>query len=253
MRKSSFWLAFFISFLVINLNLEAAKKIRLRYNLKKGDKAKYNLVINGKTTVSAMKQQQTTDLLTKMKISQNVNNVAKNGKISVQTKILDGSITVNGQTTKLPAIGQVINMEMLPNGQVVKSEGFDNQQNLSQMQIKFPSRPVGIGDSWKSKVVPNPALPIPLNIKYAIVGFQKVMGRSCVIIQSTVTTGKNKEEGIDLKVRAKGKIFFDYNHGIMVKNQVQTKMNMVMSNQIDGKMEKIVTNMEMRLQMYLLK
>ncbi|MFC1745417.1 hypothetical protein ACFL35_15595 [Candidatus Riflebacteria bacterium] len=111
-------------------SLPGSTRVKLRYNLKRGDKAKYNLVINGKTTVSAMKQQQTTALLTKMKISQNVKNVARNGKISVQTKILDGSITVNGKKTKLPAIGRVINMEMLPNGQVIKSEGFDNQQNL---------------------------------------------------------------------------------------------------------------------------
>ncbi|MFC1743413.1 hypothetical protein ACFL35_05410 [Candidatus Riflebacteria bacterium] len=120
------------------------------------------------------------------------------------------------------------------------------------MQIRFPASPVGIGDSWQSKVVPNPALPIPLNINYKIVGFQNVVGKSCVIIQSTVTTGKNKEEGIDLKVRAKGKIYFDYQHGIMVKNEVQTKMHLDMISQIAGKMTRIITNMEMRLRMYLI-
>jgi hypothetical protein len=232
----------------------AAEKVLLQYNPAPGTTAKYKMVIRGNTVVTAMQRAQRTNLETTMSLEQKVTGVDKQGNIEMTTTITEGTITVNNTPTQLPAIGQVIKVKMAKNGEVIQSEGMDPQANFNQMQIKFPEKPVTVGDSWESTIQPNPQLPIPLQVKYTILGFETVDGHECVKLQSTVTSDQGAAGSINLRVNANGKIWFAHKKGIMVKNEVASNMVMIMENDMGGgKKEKIDTRMNLNLNMSLVK
>lgn len=232
----------------------SAQKVLLQYNPAPGTTAKYQMVIRGNTTVTAMQRAQKTNLETTMTLEQKVTGVDRDGNIDMTTTILSGLITVNNVPTPIPAEGQIIKVKMAKDGEVLETSGMDSQANFNQMQIKFPQKPVGVGDSWESTIQPNPQLPIPLNVKYTILGFETVEGHECVKLQSRVSSEQGSAGSINLKVNADGKIWFSYKKGIMVKNEVASNMTMVMENDMGGgRMEKIDTRMNLNLNMNLIK
>jgi len=238
----------------IALSASAAGKVLLEYNPKPGTVTKYKMNIRGNTVVTAMKRAQKTKLETAMSLVQKVTGVDAKGNIDMTTTITDGTITVNDTPTKLPAIGQIIKVTMAKNGEVIQTAGMDDQANFNQMQIKFPSKPIGAGDSWSSTINPNPQLPIPLNVKYTVEGFETVSGYKCVKLRSDVSSSQGTAGSINLRVRAVGQIWFAYEAGIMVKNEVQSNMFMTMENDMGGgRKEKIDTRMNLTLRMGIVK
>ncbi|MBF0408498.1 MAG: hypothetical protein HQM10_14195 [Candidatus Riflebacteria bacterium] len=236
-------------FLGLVAGASAQDKVLLQYSPKPGTTTKYKMNLQGTTVVTAMQRAQKTELKTDMGIEQKITGVDPKGNIEMATTITDGSITVNGTPTPLPAVGQVIKVKMAKNGEVISSEGMDSQTNFQNMQIKFPEKPTGIGESWEATISPNPQLPIPLKVKYTLLGFETVDGFDCAKLESVVTTDKGGAAGsINLNVKANGKIWFAHKDGIMVKNEVISTMNMVMENDMGGgKKEKIETRMNLKL------
>ncbi len=232
----------------------AAEKVLLQYNPAPGTTAKYKMNIRGNTIVTAYKRAQRTNLETSMTIKQDVTGVDQQGNVEMATTIIDGTITVNNTPTQLPNIGQIIKVKMAKNGEIISSTGMDQQGNFNQMQIKFPSKPVGVGDSWDSNIKPNPQLPIPMEVKYTVVGFENVGGEECVKLKSQVTSSQGSAGSINLKVKANGNIWFAYKKGIMIQNEVTSNMIMIMENDLGGgKKEKIETRMNLSLKMGLTK
>ena len=231
----------------------ASGKVLLQYSPKPGTTTKYKLEIRGATTVTAMNRAQKTDLETLMSLTQKITGVDAKGNVSMQTEITQGTITVNKVPTPLPVTGQVIKVKMAKDGEVLESEGMDQQGNFQQMQIKFPNRPIGVGETWETVINPNPQLPIPLKVKYTLVGFETVDGYECAKLQSIVTTDNGQAGSISLNVKADGKIWFAHKEGIMVKNEVVSTMVMIMENDVGGKKEKIDTRMNLNLRMGIVK
>lgn len=247
----------FLSVLVlvsVAFTATAAEKVLLQYNPAPGTTAKYKMNIRGNTIVTAYRRAQRTNLETAMTIEQKVTGVDRQGNIDMATTILDGTITVNNTPTQLPNTGQKINVKMARDGEILSSSGMDQQGNFNQMQIKFPRKPVGVGDSWTSTIKPNPQLPIPMNVKYTVVGFEKMNGMDSVKLKSEVTSSQGAAGSINLDVKANGMIWFAYNKGIMIKNEVTSNMVMIMENDLGGgKKEKIETRMNLSLKMGLIK
>ena len=251
-------ISIFLSVLVlvsVAFTATAQEKVLLQYNPAAGTTAKYKMNIRGNTIVTAYQRAQRTNLETAMTIEQKVTGVDKDGNVDMATTILDGTITVNNTPTQLPNIGQIISVKMAKNGEILSSTGMDQQGgNFNQMQIKFPNKPVGVGESWTSNIPANPQLPIPMNVKYTVMGFEKVGGEDCVKLQSDVSTAQGAAGSINLDVKANGNIWFAYKKGIMIKNEVTSNMLMVMENDLGaGKKEKIETRMNLSLNMGLTK
>jgi len=233
----------------------AQEKVLLEYNPAPGTTAKYKMNIRGNTIVTAYKRAQRTNLETAMTIEQKVTGVDKDGNIDMATTILDGTITVNNTPTVLPNLGQIISVKMAKDGEIISSSGMDQQGgNFNQMQIKFPKEQVGVGSSWTSNIAPNPQLPIPMNVKYTVMGFEKVGGEECVKLQSEVSSAQGSAGSINLDVKANGNIWFAYKKGIMIKNEVTSNMVMMMENDLGGgKKETIETRMNLSLTMGIVK
>jgi hypothetical protein len=247
----------FLSVLVlvsVAFTATAAEKVLLQYTPAPGTTAKYKMNIRGNTIVTAYRRAQRTNLETAMTIEQKVTGVDRQGNIDMATTILDGTITVNNTPTQLPNTGSIINVKMAKDGEIISSSGMDQQGNFNQMQIRFPKKPVGVGDNWSSTIQPNPQLPIPMNVKYTVMGFEKRDGFDCVKLKSEVTSSQGSAGSINLDVKANGMIWFAHKKGIMVQNEVTSNMIMIMENDLGGgKKEKIETRMNLNLKMGLTK
>ncbi len=249
MKRLSVFLAVLL-LVSIALTANAQGKVLLQYNPDAGTSTKYKMNIKGNTIVTAYGKNQQTNLETAMVIQQKVTGKDKDGNIDMDTTILEGKITVNGTPTTIPNIGEIIKVKMAKDGTIISQSGMDQGMGNNQMQIKFPTNPVGVGDTWTTKMEPNPSLPIPMETVYTVEGFEKVGGEDCVRLKSEVSTSKNNTGSINLEVKANGKIWFAYKKGIMMQNEVTSTMLMVMQQDLgNGKKENITTRMKLGLKM----
>lgn len=225
--------------------------IQLRYQSKAGDKASYQMVMEGHTSVFVGDRTQKTDLKTEIFLTQETNEVTDAGVISVTTVIDSGRIEVNSTPSVIPNVGQRVKTEMHPNGAIINTQGLNNPNlNLSQMQLIFPDKAVEIGSSWENDIPPSLQVPVGLHVVYKVVGFEKIKGLDCVKIQSEVRSGKESNiEGLSLDVKADGIIFFAYQKGMMVQNEVKSTMNMILKRVVNNKSESIITKMNMDMKM----
>ena len=232
----------------------AADKVILQYAPKAGTTVKYKMSINGNTIVTAYQKANKQNLTTDMTIQQKITGVDKEGNVDIETTVLNGTITVNDTPTTVPNMGQIINVKMAKDGRIISQSGAGADQNMNQMQIQFPTKAVSVGDKWTSKIEANPSMPIPMETTYTIVGFEKVAGRDCAKIKSEVKSVQPSSGSVNLQVSADGFIWFAYKDGYMVRNEVKSKMRMIMENDLGGgKKEKIETRMELALKMDLTK
>jgi hypothetical protein len=254
MKRLSVFLAVLL-LVSVALTAHAQGKVLLQYSPDAGTTTKYKMNIKGNTIVTAGEQKQQTNLETAMVIQQKVTGKDKAGNIDMETAILEGKITVNGTPTTLPNVGEIITVKMAKDGTIISQSGMDQGgMNNNSMQIKFPSNPVGVGDTWTTKIEPNPQLPIPMETVYTVEGFEKIAGEDCVRLKSEVSTAKNNTGSINLEVKANGKIWFAYKKGIMIQNEVVSNMLMVMQQDLgNGKKENITTRMKLSLKMGLTK
>jgi hypothetical protein len=250
MKRLSVFLAVLL-LVSIAFTASAQTKVLLQYNPDAGTTTKYKMNIKGNTIVTAYGKNQQTNLETAMTIQQKVTGKDKDGNIDMETAILEGRITVNGSPTTLPTVGQLIQVKMAKDGTIISQSGMEQgDMTNNQMQIKFPTNPIGVGDTWTTKLEPNPQLPIPMETIYTVEGFEKVGGEDCVRLKSEVTTPKSNTGSINLDVKASGKIWFAYKKGIMMQNEVVSNMMMVMQQDLgNGKKESITTRMKLTLKM----
>ncbi len=228
----------------------AADKVVLQYAPKAGTTTKYKMTISGNTTVTAYQKVQRTTLETLMTIQQKIAGIDKEGNVDIETTVLDGTITVNNTPTTVPNMGQIINVKMAKDGRIISQSGSGADQNMNQMQIQFPTKAVSVGDKWTNKIEANPQMPIPMETTYTVVGFEKVAGRDCAKIKSEVKSVQPSSGSVNLQVGADGFIWFAYKEGYMVRNEVKSKMKMIMENDLGGgKKEKIETRMDLSLKM----
>jgi len=118
------------------------------------------------------------------------------------------------------------------------------------MQLIFPDDPVEIGSSWSNKIPPSLQVPVALEVTYKILGFETIKDFKCIKVVSQVRSGKtSKIEGLKLDVTADGVIYFAYEKGLMVKNEVKSAMSMVLKRVVNNKAESIITKMKMDMKM----
>jgi hypothetical protein len=225
-----------------------AEGIKLQYSSTPGDKAAYQMLIEGKTTVFVGDRTQTSSIKTEMFLTQNVG-AFNNGIITLKTKIDSGTINVNGQPSPIPMIGQEVVTDMKRDGTIVANSGFQGL-DLKSMQLVFPDKELNVNDSWTSDIPATDNVPVDLKVTYTVVGVEKIKDQDCVKIQSKVRSGTTtKIEGLTLNVQADGNIYFAYKAGRMMKNDVKSQMNMILKRVVNNQEQRIITKMEMDMRM----
>jgi len=222
--------------------------VKLRYSTTKGDTSTYQVVMDGQTSVFISERSNKTSMKTEMFLTQKVVDY-NDGLVTLLTSIDSGSININGQQTPLPNIGQKVTSEMKTNGDIVSTSGF-NQIDTRNMQLVFPDEDVQIGTTWQNTVEPNLQVPVPLDVTYKVLSFEKIKNFDCVKIASTVRSGsKSTIEGLSLDVKADGFIYFAFKEGKMIRNEVKSTMRMILKRVINNQPQSIITKMQMDMTM----
>ena len=225
-----------------------AEGLRLQYSSNPGDKAAYQMLMEGKTTVFISDRQQTSSIKTEMFLTQLVS-AFKDGIITLKTKIDSGTINVNGQPSPIPMIGQEVVTDMKRDGTIVANSGFQGL-DLKSMQLVFPDKELNVNDSWNSDIPASQNVPVELKVTYTVVGVEKIKDQDCVKIASKVRSGPGTTiEGLTLNVQADGNIYFAYKAGRMMKNDVKSQMNMILKRVVNNQEQRIITKMEMDMRM----
>jgi hypothetical protein len=234
--------------LVLTVADQARCGVKLRYGTQKGTSSTFQVVMDGETSVFVSEKSQKTNLRTEMFLTQKVVD-SQGGLITLLTSIDSGSININGIQSPLPNIGQKVTSEMKENGEIVSTSGF-NQIDTRNMQLVFPTEEIAIGSTWSNTVEPNLQVPVPLNVTYKVLSFEKIKNFDCVKIASTVRSGdKSTIEGLSLDVKADGFIYFAYKEGKMVRNEVKSSMRMILKRVINNEPQSIITKMTMNMRM----
>jgi len=230
MKRSLLFVAVMIlAFISTNLfSQQWPSSLKLEFRGMPGDISRYKVDMVVDSKIRKGSQQSSSKMDVNMLLRQKVMGVSVDGTLTVSTVIEEGTSSVNGERATLPNVGQTMLMKIARNGKILNVMG-DTASNIDykSMQITFPDRPLKVGDSWESQVKINPQYPIPMKSKYTIKGFKIVRGHKCVVIESDINVVPlNKKMAQNLKVKAKGLIYFDYEKGKIVGNEMKTKMYM---------------------------
>ncbi len=226
-----------------------AAGVKLQYNLKPGEKDVYRVITEAKTAVFVGDREQHTSMQTEMIFTQRVIDVSKDGVITLLTSIDSGSITLNRKRSPLPNIGQKVVVDMKRDGEITGNSQYQ-LINLKNFQLVFPERELSIGDSWVNRIEPSVQVPVPLEVEYKILNFEKVKGYDCVKIASKVRSkGETTITGLGLNVKADGIIYFAYKEGKLIKNEVKSSLRMILKRVINNKPEQIITKISFNLRM----
>ena len=222
--------------------------VKLRYSKKDKDSSTYQVVMDGQTSVFVSEKSNKTSMRTEMFITQKVVDV-QGDVITQLTSIDSGVININGKQSPLPNVGQKSTTDIKANGAIVSTSGFD-QIDTKNMQLVFPEEDIKIGSSWSNTIEPNLQVPVPLEVTYKVLSFEKIKNFDCVKISSTVRSGsKSTIDGLSLDVKADGFIYFAYKEGKMIRNEVKSTMRMILKRVINNKAESIITKMTMNMKM----
>jgi hypothetical protein len=226
-------------------------RLKLEFKGMPGEVNKYAVSMLVNSEMKKGTQKANSRMKVDMLLRQKVMGVSVDGTLTVSTVIEEGTSIVNGQKSQIPNVGQTMLMKITRRGQIANIMGdMSSSIDYKSMQITFPDRELKVGDSWESQVKINPKYPIPMKSKYTIKGFKVVNGHKCVIIESDINVVPfNKKMSQNLKVKAKGHIYFDYEQGKIVANDMKTKMYMKVITNGPGQKERSEVEMNMGISM----
>ncbi len=235
-----------------------AKPVKLEYNLAKGDSARYSIKMDSKMSVGYQTKVEKVDTQATMTMKQQVVDKDEAGTLYMLTAIEDVKTVVNGipvDAATNKSAEKVFTMHIKPNGEIVSAQGLQQEMSMQQMQLAFPTKPVDVGSTWEHVIPENPpSITVPLHMKYEVTGFKKVGDKECVVIKSTVTSKpKDPKNQESLDVKADGEIVFDFEGGKIVENKVKGNFGQVSVQDIAGKLEPVVTKVDITLEMKLVK
>lgn len=208
---------------------EEKSKVQLELKQRPGDINKYWIIMSGRSTVTSGTKSHDTSMDINMLMRWKVLKVFLDGKMNVAVTIAEGNSTINGEPVKLPNLGDTKVMEISRRGKILKVTPDDPNVDYKSMQVEFPDRAIGIGDSWTNTVTLGPEYPVPMEAKYTLKKFETIQGYECAVIESKIKVkpGHNTQN-VSINVDATGRLCFAIKAGKMIRNEVNSLMNMDM-------------------------
>jgi hypothetical protein len=220
-----------------------AKGILLQYGSRQPSVARYHTVLSGRTQVFVdQKSKEESVLKSDMYVTQH-SSLQKDGLLRLETKIESGMMDLNGEKVPVPMSGTSFGATIRRNGQVVEAPvraGFD----MSQLQFVLPSKEVEVGHRWSELIAATDQVPVSLKAEYEVIGSGIVEGKPCVKISSKIRSQDDSNiQGLTMKVNSSGDILFDLEHGQILRSNVQSQLDMIMSSLVDKSAVPMVTKM----------
>lgn len=209
----------------LGLLATAARAIEpLRFRFPPGAELRFRLVMEGRTLVFAGERQAEIPLRTTLNLTQRVIAVAPDGVARVLTRIESGKL-VQGEGDE----GRIIppreaTMRVDPRGRILDGEGAG--VNLAQLQLVLPEEPLEVGGSWTSSLPPSQEVPVPIQVRYTVLGSRYEAGQDCVEIGVKMSTARASavDDSLGLEFEADGTILFAPALGAMVSSRIDSKL-----------------------------
>lgn len=226
--------------------------IKLAYNMQPGEKLRYKTEVISEQSVEEEGQPaQGFSSTMEMVMLQEAKAVHPDGSIEVEVTIEDGSIHREGQSTKLPTVGQKITIVMKKSGEIVRTS-----VNFPFSQPAFPDRDLKVNESWTG----TSQMDIPLyddegnqtgtkkadlTYNYVLSGFEQTKGYEVAVITvSCPATSFDLQESIEQTISANGVTQFSHKRGRLVRSQVSTDTRITAPGTVVGTKIKVVVELQ---------
>jgi hypothetical protein len=220
---------------------KAPKKVKVRQTFQEGEELRYKISKSTTTTTGGFK----TDSLYTTILCLNIPRVSKEGITDLVVRKVSGKTTIGDQTLPDPNVDKEVRLRLLSNGQLESMDGDITLVEWPELILQtVPDKKLKIGDSWSASQLPPPGAESikTLDLKYTVVGFEKVRDYDCVKIKIEslmemedykVKKPANIPEGLtipdeitmSLFLKTEGTAFLLYQQGyIVVKSAKTSKM-----------------------------
>ncbi|MFH0801828.1 MAG: hypothetical protein V2A78_05510 [bacterium] len=222
----------------------ASEAITLEYKMKKGETLQYKANVSLHQQLKEegeMKEEQDVNTFLDMLMVQKVTEIS--GKqYDIDVTIESGNVKRNGEQEELPNVGQTVSVKMNRDGKITKTS-----VDFPFEQPPFPSKPVKLGESWKSDSklsIPGKPEPFTLTYEYTLKDFAKVHGYDCAEIAVKCPETIIPLEGeMKQKLVAGGTTYFAHREGKLIKSEVETRTEVSAENTI------VLTNTKVKVEL----
>lgn len=198
MRLKRVWTA--VSALAVVAGTTSSWAVQLKYAPQAGTTMRYELTFDSVSSIEVAGQAQTVPAKGKIEYSEEAKERKENGNTVVVMTFANGAVKAElmGQPIDVPLNLPVIQAEMSPAGQIVKTEilqpapatvpqgfggqGLDLNQFFGQMSsMGFPDKDVNVGESWETESTVNlpGGKPIVIKAKSTLKSVSEVEGVKC--------------------------------------------------------------------------
>lgn len=195
----------------------------LRFGWKAGLELRYRLRITGKTTATLGERHETTELRTRLNLTQRVLAVGADGAARILTRVESGKVVRDQAPAEImpPREGS---MRMDDRGTVL--DGAAVTSGAAALQLVFPEGPVSVGDSWYNSLPATEEIPVPIRVRYTVLGVAQEEGYRCLRIGVQIETVKAAPVAapIQLEFEAAGSMLFAPDPGVLIDSLVTTDM-----------------------------
>lgn len=233
-------------------------KMRLVYKPGMGDTMKYRVAVEGDTAMTVAGRTESEKMNVVISFEQTVLHLNKQtGAADLQITIKEAKATgSDGKVTDLAeTIGKTVYATMKPTGEMLGVTSFDPNFDPNQMSVPFPEKEIGAGDSWTQSVKASAQVPVPIEAKYTLAEFTEFKGRKVAVIDEDIRVPESEKKS-GISARTVGKLYFDYEKGVLLRNHL--RMEMTMNTELrndDPKLgpptKKVVTKVKMTTKMEL--
>lgn len=221
-----------LSILILAAPVLAQEKVALQYKFEPKEKLKYKLNMtteakfqtpDGSTRITSMKNT--------MELDQELIEKKEDGSFRVAVTITKADQQIDGKPAQLPVpVGNTVLLTMKPNGQVVEGAGevpAGSQQ--PQLQMLFPEKPVGTGDTWDQSSKILQPIPLETTTKYVVESMAAEApgydGKVVAIKSNMAMENEKTPTGEAVSSKTDGKIYFDTNRGRIVASKASSVFN----------------------------
>jgi hypothetical protein len=214
---------FLLNFFLWSLSTQAA--FPLRFGWKNGLELRYRLTIEGRNTVSLAERTQSSNLHTRLHLTQRVLALGKGGIARLLTRVESGR-SRRGKKDSVVMPPRQGTMRMDTRGRLL--DGAQMSQGPAPLQLVFPERSLEIGDSWFNSLPPSREIPVPVRVRYTLTGFREEAGLHCVRIALRIESADASALGspMDLDFHASGAILFAPKEGILVSSKISSDLTL---------------------------
>lgn len=210
----------------------AQDKVPLVYKFEPKEKQKFKITMNTEAKFATPDgSTRNTAMSNNLDVEQELIEKKDDGNYRVAVTITKMEQTLDGKPSQLPmAVGNTVLLTMKPNGHVVEGAGdIPGSGQTPQLQMLFPDKPVGVGDTWEQTNKVTQPIPLETVTKYTVEKLDATLpgyDGKVVEIKSAMSMDNEKTPtGEAVTSKTEGKIWFDANKGRIVQTKASSTFN----------------------------